>query len=172
MAVKAVLAGGGLPHRLGLSDTVLVFAQHRRFLGGDPTAYLVDLVRAMPERTVTIEVDSVAEASALLVPMRRAGTLPSVVQLDKGGPTEVAKLAELLTELAEPASPEPAELKPDGFEQNRADRGLIRPVLAAAGGINPTNAAEYAAAGAQVLVTSAPYHARPLDVTVRITPTS
>ena len=33
IATKAVYAGGGLPHRLGLSESVLVFAQHTAFLG-------------------------------------------------------------------------------------------------------------------------------------------
>src|SRR5690554_5804421 len=34
IAIKAVLAGGGIPHRLGLSETVLVFQQHLNFIGG------------------------------------------------------------------------------------------------------------------------------------------
>ncbi|MDU1803205.1 MAG: ModD protein, partial [Bradyrhizobium sp.] len=44
--------------------------------------------------------------------------------------------------------------------------------IAAAGGVNAQNAAAYAAAGADLLVTSAPYLARPCDVQVRITPAS
>ncbi|MFN5411999.1 MAG: hypothetical protein ACK5CS_34705, partial [Bradyrhizobium sp.] len=40
----------------------------------------------------------------------------------------------------------------------------IRPIIAAAGGVNAQNAAAYAAAGADLLVTSAPYLARPCDV--------
>ncbi len=40
--------------------------------------------------------------------------------------------------------------------------------LAAAGGVNAANAAAYARAGADILVTSAPYTARPRDVQVRI----
>ena len=34
LAIKAVVAGGGFPHRLGLSETVLIFRQHLNFLGG------------------------------------------------------------------------------------------------------------------------------------------
>src|ERR1039457_6054416 len=34
IAIKAIIAGGALPHRLGLSETVLVFKQHTAFLGG------------------------------------------------------------------------------------------------------------------------------------------
>jgi molybdenum transport protein len=44
-----------------------------------------------------------------------------------------------------------------------------RPLIAAAGGISADNAAAYAEAGANVLVTSWPYLARPRDVQVRIT---
>ncbi|OPX86915.1 hypothetical protein [Pelotomaculum sp. PtaB.Bin117] len=33
LSVKAVIVGGGLPHRLGLSETVLVFKQHLNFIG-------------------------------------------------------------------------------------------------------------------------------------------
>ena len=43
-------------------------------------------------------------------------------------------------------------------------------VVAAAGGINARNAAEYAAAGAKILVTSAPYSGMPAEVQVVITP--
>ncbi|MCE8471938.1 ModD protein, partial [Rhodovulum sulfidophilum] len=42
--------------------------------------------------------------------------------------------------------------------------------LAAAGGITPENAAAYAATGMQVLVTSAPYYAKPADVSVTLAP--
>jgi len=42
------------------------------------------------------------------------------------------------------------------------------PLVAAAGGINATNAAAYAATGVEILVTSAPYFAAPADVQVVI----
>jgi molybdenum transport protein len=44
-----------------------------------------------------------------------------------------------------------------------------RPIIAAAGGVDAANAAAYAEAGADVLVTSSPYQAKPKDVQVRIT---
>jgi molybdenum transport protein len=40
--------------------------------------------------------------------------------------------------------------------------------IAAAGGVNPANAADYARAGAHILVTSAPYFAPPADIKVII----
>lgn len=52
-------------------------------------------------------------------------------------------------------------------EAVRAIAGLGRPVaVAATGDIHEGNATAYAAAGVDVLVTSAPYAAPPLDVTV------
>ena len=44
----------------------------------------------------------------------------------------------------------------------------VRPIIAAAGGVNAANAAAYAEAGADVLVTSSPYLAKPKDVQVEI----
>jgi molybdenum transport protein len=51
-AVAAVRAGGAVMHRLGLSETVLVFPEHRQFLGDEPLADTVGLchVRAAPRR--------------------------------------------------------------------------------------------------------------------------
>ena len=43
-----------------------------------------------------------------------------------------------------------------------------RPVVAAAGGINAGNVAAYAEAGADIVVTSSPYLAKPCDVQVHI----
>jgi molybdenum transport protein len=43
-------------------------------------------------------------------------------------------------------------------------------VIAAAGGVNAGNARAYVEAGANVLVTSAPYLAPPCDVAVTIAP--
>jgi molybdenum transport protein len=44
----------------------------------------------------------------------------------------------------------------------------LQPLLAVAGGVNAANAVAYARAGAELLVTSAPYFARPADVQVTI----
>jgi molybdenum transport protein len=44
----------------------------------------------------------------------------------------------------------------------------LHPLLLAAGGVTEANAAEYARAGADVLVSSAPYQAPPVDVQVLV----
>lgn len=140
IALKAIMAGGAVPHRLGLSDSVLVFADHRIFLAGG--ANLTDAFQRLrghaPERRLSAEADSEEEALALV----EAGV--DVVQIDKATPESVARLAA-------------------AFRTR-----LPRPLLAAAGGINETNAAAFAAAGADLLVTSAPYYAMPRDVKLRM----
>ena len=49
---------------------------------------------------------------------------------------------------------------------------LVRPLIAAAGGIRADNAAAYVAAGADLLVTSAPYAAPAKDVQVHFRSTT
>lgn len=141
LMVGAVRAGGAIPHRLGLSETVLVFAEHRTFL---PDLSLVEMVarlrEAAPEKKLVIEVAAPREALAAA----EAGF--DVIQMEKFAPPEIARTVELV----KPRHP--------------------RVVLAAAGGIDPTNAGAHVAAGADMLVTSWPYTARPRDVQVRLEP--
>ncbi len=137
-AVRAVRAGGAVMHRLGLSETILVFPEHRAFLGSEPLADTAGrLRRAAPEKKLVIEVETVADGKAAAA----AGF--DVIQAEKFSPEQIAQLVAAL----------------GGAPQ--------RPAVAAAGGINADNAATYARAGADILVTSAPYLARPRDVQVR-----
>lgn len=139
--VSAICAGGAVPHRLGLSETVLVFAEHRAFLPEVGLAEMVERLRfAAPEKKLVIEVADPQEALAAAV----AGF--DVVQMEKFTPEDVA----LTTSLVKGGRPDV--------------------VLASAGGIDPTNAGDHAAAGADVIVTSWPYTARPCDVQVRLRP--
>lgn len=138
-AIKAVLCGGASPHRLSLSETLLVFAEHRAFLGGEtPTVTVQRLRRQWPERAIVVEVGD--EAEALL--WQQAGA--DILQLEKMSPEAI-----------------------DRIKRNIPGAALTR--IAAAGGINSANAEAYARAGADILVTSAPYFAPPRDVAVTIT---
>ena len=139
-AVAAVKAGGAVMHRLGLSETILVFGEHRGFLD-EPLAATVQRLRAAsPEKKLITEVSAVDAA------LEAAEAGFDVLQLEKFAPADVAALVQRLA-----TTPH-------------------RPVIAVAGGVNAANAAAYAQAGAQVLVTSAPYMAKPRDVQVRIEP--
>lgn len=144
VAIKALLAGGAMPHRLGLSETILVFRQHTAFCGG-LTSFLDSMaaLKAMaPETKVIVEAESAAEA--LLV--ARSGA--DIVQLDKLPPTALAQVV-----------PQISAARPDIL-------------ISAAGGINETNIAEYAATGVDIIVLSAVYSGRPADIGARIHPIS
>jgi molybdenum transport protein len=137
LSIKAILSGGAVPHRLGLSETILVFAQHRTFTGGASFPTIIDgLRRRVPEKKIVVEADTLAEAVAI------ADAGADIVQFDKASPAEIAAL-----------------------RRHCATR-TPRPLVAAAGGIHAANAADYARAGADVIVTSSPYTARPLEVKV------
>jgi molybdenum transport protein len=134
VTVKAVLAGGASPHRLSLSETLLVFAEHRTFLDEAPATTIARLRRRWPERAIVVEVSDEAEALAW------AGA--DILQLEKW-PIDAV---------------------------DRIKQQIPGTRIAAAGGVNAANAADYARAGAAILVTSAPYFAGPRDVAVSISP--
>jgi molybdenum transport protein len=138
LSVKAVQAGGGIMHRLGLSETLLVFAEHRLFLNEASPQTIQRLRRVQPEKKIVVEVANTDEA--LL--WAEAGV--DVLQLEKFSPDMVAA-CRLALQSCSHAS---------------------RPMLAAAGGVRADNAAAYVASGADFLVTSAPYTASPKDVQV------
>ncbi len=139
-AIKAVLCAGASPHRLNLSETLLVFAEHRAFLGDEaPAQTLARLRQTWPERPAIVEVGSEAEA------LHWAAAGADIVQLEKLPLASVERLSQALI----------------GSHCR----------LAVAGGINAQNAGDYVAAGARILVTSAPYFAGPKDVAVSISAT-
>ncbi|WP_066341632.1 ModD protein [Azohydromonas lata] len=138
IAARAVKDGGGVMHRLGLSESLLVFPEHLLFLAeADRLAALAALRRAQPEKRLVVEVGSADAALAAA----RAGA--EVLQLERFTPQALAALR--------------ASLQAAG----------LQPRLAPAGGVNAGNAVAYAAAGADLLVSSAPYWAAPADVQVR-----
>lgn len=136
LSVKGVKAGGAVMHRLGLSETLLLFAEHRLFLAEEPDHTVARLRRAQPEKKIVVEVSDVKEA------VRWAQAGADVLQLEKFTPSGVAECRRSLGVLA------------------------AKPLLAAAGGVRVDNAAAYVAAGADLLVTSAPFTAPPRDVQV------
>jgi molybdenum transport protein len=143
MSVKAILSGGATPHRLGLSETILIFAEHRSFLAGLPEQEIVARVRRdAAEKKIVVEVGSIEEA------LTWAAAGADVIQAEKFPPEQIEILVKKLSGAARP------------------------PLVAAAGGVNASNAGAYAAAGADILVTSAPYWGKPCDVAVRLEATT
>ena len=151
LCLEAATCAGARVHRLGLSDSVLIFDQHRVFLRHEPrseagenapTPSPVDLLaarvpalrRALPEKILAAEVDTPEEAFILA----KAGM--DSIQCEKFSSTELAATVKQIR--------------------------LMRPdiLILAAGGIRSDNAADYAAAGADVLVTSWVYTGKPADI--------
>ena len=139
LSAMAIRAGGAVVHRVGLSETILVFAEHRVFL---PDASLKEMAarlrREAPEKKLGIEVATVAEAREAI----EAGF--GIVQLEKMRPSDVSAVAEFA---------------------RAASAGTL---VAAAGGVTPANAGEYVKAGAGLIVSSWPYTAKPADVAVTV----
>jgi len=141
LAARAVHAGGGSMHRLGLSESLLIFPEHRVFVDDALTAdWLSSLRLRERERRFTVEVTTLEDA------LRFAAAGADALQLERFTPTDVASCKARLVEAG------------------------LRPLLLAAGGVNESNAAAFARAGAEVLVSSAPYQAAPADVKVIIAP--
>jgi molybdenum transport protein len=143
LAARGVWAGGAVMHRLGLSETLLVFPEHRAFIPpAELHAQLQRLRQAQPEKKLVVETGDADEALALA----QAGV--DVLQLERFTPAKLANL-----------------------KQRLRTTGLAT-LLAPAGGVTRANALAYAEAGADLLVSSAPYLAAPMDVKVRIEPAS
>lgn len=95
VCVKAVQAGGAVMHRLSLSETILVFPEHRAFLDDVPAA-LKALAEALPEKAVVAEAATVEAA----VTLARAGV--AVLQLEKMSPEQVEAVARQVRSLPYP----------------------------------------------------------------------
>lgn len=140
----AVMAGGAFPHRLGLSETVLVFEQHLAFFGGF-NRFVEEMPRIKArcvEKKLFVEAD--AKRAITLARASAGGRGVDGIQLDK---VPVSELAELVRRIR--------EINP-------------RITIIAAGGINPQNAGAYAACGVDGLATTAPFTAKPVDMSVRM----
>lgn len=138
LCAAAALAGGALPHRLGLSETVLIFDNHAAFLGGMHAVAdrLPALKRAACDKRVVVEAKT--EEEALLLAQAGADGL----QIDKMPPERLAALVRQL-------------------------RAAVPSLLIiGAGGVNLENAAAYAATGVDALSTSWVYFGAPADIRV------
>jgi molybdenum transport protein len=139
LSIKAVLSGGGLPHRLGLSETVLIFKQHRNFIGDDEFLKLIPEIKARAcEKKILAEAESLDEALRFC----KAGV--DGVQFDKVAAVDLQKYVVAL----------------------RAVNPKL--VILAAGGIQESNAEEYAKTGIDAIVTTALYFGKPADIGCRM----
>lgn len=142
LAIKAVIAGGGFPHRLGLSETILIFKQHLNFLGGiDELTKILKVIKAKAcEKKVIAETENLDQAIKLC-----KGGIDGV-QFDKIPSRELKDYVNILRN--------------------------INPsiIILATGGINENNIKEYAKTGVDAIVTTSVYYAKPTDIGCKISP--
>ena len=147
-ATEAARAGGMLPHRLGLSESVLIFDQHLVFVGGVSALAnrFRDLRARVPGQNIVVELKespSLEEEAFLLL---RSGV--DGLQFDKVPPEKLTGLVGKL----------------------RSENPKI--ILFVAGGIDENNIGAYSATGVDAIVTSSVYHAPPADIGAQIIPLS
>jgi len=141
LATNAVLAAGGHIHRQGVSETVLVFTNHRNLLS-EPNnwGHIVEtLKREVPENKITLEADNFAQFEQMIT------ASPDIIQLDKWSLEDVQAALDLIQSQCKNIT------------------------LSVAGGVNKNNVADYAKLGINLFITSAPYYAAPEDIKVVIT---
>jgi molybdenum transport protein len=140
LAIKSVLAGGAFPHRLGISETVLIFKQHMNFIGGMEglEKKISEIKQYCCEKKIIAEAESAAEGLKL-TEMGVDG-----IQFDK---LSIEELEEAVRKIR---------------EKNP------KITLLAAGGINEKNISLYAKTGVDGIVTTSLYSAKPADVGVRL----
>jgi molybdenum transport protein len=127
--MKSILEGGAFPHRLGLSETILLFPHHRilyenqdQFLNA-----IKKLQERVPEKHVVVETSTFEEAKLLL------DNKVTVLQVDKASPEVLEKIVAYKNSTNKDAK------------------------ILAAGGIGLKNVHEYAKTGVDGIVTSAVY---------------
>lgn len=137
LMLKAVLDGGGVAHRLGLFDSILIFPQHRLFF--ESKNEFEDAFKTLKERfiekKIAIEISNLDEARYF------AKLGADILQCEKMAFDEIKSCVELKKEY-------PYLL------------------IAATGGITLENVADYAKSGIDFIVTSAPYHAKAAEIKV------
>ncbi|MDD2905133.1 MAG: ModD protein [Sulfurimonas sp.] len=136
-SIRALLCGGVLPHRLGLSESILIFPQHRS-LYENAAAFreaILELKSHCTEKKLVIESHSLEDAKEML------SLGADVLQIDK---CDVQTLE--------------AIVKYKNIHYPNA-------TIIAAGGINAQNAAAFAQTGIDAIVTSALYQSPMADLT-------
>jgi molybdenum transport protein len=135
--VSALMVGGVMPHRLGLSETILIF-NHHRVMYENKEAFeraLLELKKRCVEKKLVVESQTLEDAKRML----QLGA--DVLQLDKCN-------IEIIGEIV--------RYKNENFPHAK---------ITAAGGVNMKNAAHFAETGVDAVVTSSLYKAGMSDLT-------
>jgi len=137
--LKAVLVGGGVVHRQSLSDTILIFDNHLNFIEKPRVRNAVErALKRSGGRCVGVEVRSLEEA------VEAVDSGACYIQFERVSPKDLEKIVREIRKISD------------------------KIIVGVGGGITLENIEEYAATGVDMIVTSAPYRAKPIDVTTII----
>ncbi len=137
---KAVVIGGGDPHRLHLDDMVLIKDNHLAIVGSVEEAVKKARANASFSKRIEVEVTSVEDA------LKAAKVGADIVMLDNFSPKQAKAAGEALRKA-----------------------GFDRVLLEVSGGITPENLLEYAAAEVDVISMGALTHSvKALDISLEI----
>lgn len=139
LMLKAVMDGGGVAHRIGLHDSILIFKQHLEFFSDKAGLEngLKNIKNKFLEKKIAVEVDSYEEANYF------ASLGADILQCEKMSFEELTKCVSL-------------------------KKSYPHLLLSATGGITLENIDQYAKTGVDFVVTSSPYHAKPTDIKVQM----
>ncbi len=142
IAAKAVMAGGASIHRLGLSESILIFDNHYSFLGdlSNIEAKLKEQKNLIADKAITIEIKNAEDA------LKVAKANIDVIILNRFDVKDISNLK---------------------AEINKINKNIR---LAVSGGITIDNVREYARSGADIIIASWPYYADPSALSVTISP--
>ncbi len=137
LVTLAFQAGGVVPHRLGLSETILIFKHHLEFCDGFDN--LENVIKSTKhksyEKKIILETENYDDSIKAL-----NFDFIDGIQMDKLAPDVVKSIV----------------LKAKEIGKSK--------VIIAAGGINLSNIEAYAETGVDVIVSSSFFHAKPLDI--------
>ncbi|KUO78250.1 MAG: pyrophosphorylase [Desulfosporosinus sp. BRH_c37] len=138
LSINSIIAGGAFPHRLGLSETILIFKQHMAFLGDiNNLAQAIQEIKADAcEKKIIVEVETLEDAR-LLIESGVGG-----LQFDKVPANDL----KFIVDQIRPVNP--------------------NIILLGAGGVNEGNIEEYARTGIDAIVTTSMYFGKPSDIGV------
>lgn len=139
--IKAALCGGAMPHRLGLSETILFFDAHRILYPSKEAfySYISQISQTIVEKKIVVEAQDIDDAKALM----QYGA--HVIQLDKVSLEDIEKIV---------------AYKNQYF-------GYVK--ILAAGGVNRNNVQAYAKTNIDGVVTSSVYLSGMADLSSKIT---
>jgi molybdenum transport protein len=142
LAIKSILCGGAVPHRLGLSETILIFNEHIQSIGG-----LDSFLTQLPQiKLKVIEKKIGVEAQTYEDGLKCVQSGVDFVQLDKFSPAVTKNFVK---------------------DAKNINQNVI---VVATGNINIDNLKEYAQTGVNVINTSSVYHGKPADIKAEIIP--